>query len=79
MATVLEIREKSRKVKKGKNSQEKSGNFDKLSEPERSATPQVQLDDLSFCQNAISKSQGKRRSKKWPPCSIAEGKFRTRD
>ena len=38
---------------------EKSGNFDRLSEPKSSSILQVQLDDLSFFQNAISRSQGK--------------------
>ena len=35
-----------------------SGNFDLLSEPESSTTPQVQL-DLSFCRNVMSRIQGK--------------------
>ena len=34
----------------------KSGNLNRLSEPKSSSTPQVQLHDLSFFQNAISKS-----------------------
>ena len=62
MAIVLDISEKSGNVKKSKNSQgkvrefeknrkvrETSGNFDRLSEPRRSITPQVQLDDVIFC------------------------------
>ena len=49
---------KVRKVKKGKIVKEKSGNFERLSEPKRSTTPQVQPNDLNFCQNAISRSQG---------------------
>ena len=67
VATVLEIRqimEKSEKMKrvkivgeKSKNLRErekvgeKLGKSDKLSETKSSTTPQVQLDDLSFCQN----------------------------
>ena len=35
---------------------EKSENFDKSSERENFTAPQVQLDDLSFCQNAKKKS-----------------------
>ena len=40
---------------------EKSSNFDRLSQYnyKSSATSQVQLDDLSFCQNVISRSHGK--------------------
>ena len=29
-----------------------------LSEPKRSTTPQVQLNDLDFCRNATTKRQG---------------------
>ena len=38
---------------------EKSTNFDRLPGLKNSSTPQVQLDDLSFFHNAISRSQGK--------------------
>ena len=51
---------------------EKSGNLEKKQESQGILTgclnlkvlPQVQLDDLSFFQNNISRSQGKRRLKK---------------
>ena len=59
VATVLEIREKSGNSRKKRKVREKSVNFDRLSEPESSFPPQVQLVDLSFFQNAISRSQGK--------------------
>ena len=68
VATVLEIREMSGKVKKGLNSQgkvreltkmrkvwEMSVNFDKLSEPKSSLIDQVQLVDLGFFQIATSR------------------------
>ena len=58
MKKVKMVREKSGNLRK-KESQGKSGNFDRLSGPERSCTPQAQLDDLNFFQNAISTSQGK--------------------
>ena len=52
------VMEKSGNLRKRK-SREKSGNFDRLSESKSFTTPQVQLDDLSFCQNAIPGSHGK--------------------
>ena len=71
VATVLEVREikesqrrwktvqivKEIEEKRGK-VRENSGNFDRLSEHKRFTTPQVQFDDLSFCQNA-KRSHGK--------------------
>ena len=70
MATALEIREKSGKMKKVEMVREKSGNLrkrkvrekswnsERLSDHKSFTTPQVQLDS-SFCQNAVSRSQGK--------------------
>ena len=57
------VKEKSGNLRKKEESQgkvrEKSGNFDRLSGPESSTTPQVQHDDLSFCQSGLSRSRGK--------------------
>ena len=72
MATVLEVREKSRKSKwaktvresEGKEEEskekisEKLGNLNRLSERSSFTIPLVQSDDLSFYQNGISRSQG---------------------
>ena len=56
VATVLEIREnekglkRSGEVREFEKEREKSGKFDRLFERKSFATPQGQLDDLSFCQ-----------------------------
>ena len=48
-------------MKKVRVVREKSGNFDRLSQFKSPTTSQGQLNDLSFYQNAMSRSQGKAR------------------
>ena len=55
------VSEKSGSFRKKEESQEKSGNLDRLSKRKRSTVLNVQSDDLSFFQNVISRSQGKIR------------------
>ena len=69
---MVNVREKSGKMKRVEMARKKSGNWRKkkeksgkvkelysLSQDKRFDTPQVHLDDLGFCQNAISGSHGK--------------------
>ena len=50
---------KVRELKKMRKVKEKLANFDRLSEPKISTTLQGHLDDLSFCQSGLSRSQSK--------------------
>ena len=68
MVTVLEIREQSGRMKRVGIVREKSENlrkrkkvreFDRLSEHESFTTTQVQLDDINFCQDGLSRSHEK--------------------
>ena len=49
---------KVREFNKKRKVREKSGNYGRLSEPQSSTSPQVDLDDLGFCQNAILTDSG---------------------
>ena len=59
MKKVEMVREKSGNLRKKEESQGKVMEFRQFVLTLKFTTPQFQLDDLSFCQNAISRSHGK--------------------